>query len=63
MRIMDYETRREISDVAVTLTVDEIDELMVTLRRLKSVDGLRHVHLSEVGGNRLERELTVVLAE
>lgn len=62
MRIMDYETRRTLNDVGVTLTMEEADELCTYLQRLRSNPGVQHVHLSEIVGNRLEREITVTLA-
>jgi len=63
MRIMDYETNRSLNDVAVYLTRDEADELCAYLLRLRARPDVQRVHLSEVVGDRLEREITVALAE
>jgi hypothetical protein len=61
MRITDYETQRCLNDVGITLTAQEADELCAYLNRLKECPDVRHVHLSEIVGDRLERELTFAL--
>lgn len=61
MRITDYESQRSLSDVGITLTPEEVDELCATLNRLKGCPDIRQIHLSEIVGNRLERELTFAL--
>jgi hypothetical protein len=63
MRITDYETNRNLSDVGVFLTLDEADELAMYLQRLRSRPGLQRVHLSEFVGHRVEREITVSLSD
>jgi len=63
MRITDYETNRNLNDVGLFLTSDEAAELAAYLQRLSSRPDIRHVHLSEVRGAHLEREITVVLSE
>jgi len=61
MRIMDYETNRSLNDVGVFLTVDEAEELLGYLRRLKEVPAIQHVHLTELSGQTFGREITVSL--
>ena len=63
MRITDYETNRNLNDVGLFLTFDEAAELAAYLQRLSSRPDIRRVHLSEVSGAHLEREITVVLSE
>ncbi|AIE85511.1 hypothetical protein [Fimbriimonas ginsengisoli] len=63
MRIMDYETNRSLNDIGVFLTADEAAELGAYLMRLSSRPSVQRVHLSEFVGHRLEREITVALAE
>ncbi|MFN8218821.1 MAG: hypothetical protein U0S12_01645 [Fimbriimonadales bacterium] len=62
MRITDYETRKSLNDVSLTLTRDEAEELAVYLERLLSNPEVERAHLSEVANSRLERELTVQIA-
>ncbi len=61
MRITDYETQRTLNDVGITLTAEEADELCAYLTRLRDCPDVRRVHLSEIVGNRLERELTLAV--
>jgi len=61
MRIMDYETNRSLNDIGVILTVDEADELCAYLQTMRQRPSVSHIHLSEIVGNRLEREITVSL--
>lgn len=58
MRITDYETQRNLTDVGVILTWEEADELCAYLRRLRDCPSVGSVHLSEIVGTHLERELT-----
>lgn len=60
MRIVDYETSRSLNDVGIFLSNEEIRELCAYLNRLSEAPSIQHVHLSELVGVRLERELTVV---
>ena len=63
MRITDFETGRSLNDVSLTLTRDEAEELCQYLARLTNERGdLRHVHLTELQGARVHRELAVALA-
>lgn len=63
MRIMDYETNRTLNDVGVFLTFEEATELAAYLQRLSDKPDIRRVFLSEIIGDRLEREITVSLTE
>lgn len=63
MRITDFETGRSLNDVSLTLTREEAEELCGYLRRL--ADGqpdLRYVHLTELQGTNVHRELAVALS-
>jgi hypothetical protein len=61
MRIMDYETNRSLNDIGVFLTIDEADELCAYLQTMQKRPEVLRVHLSEIVGNHLEREITVTL--
>lgn len=63
MRIMDYETNRSLNDIGVFLTADEAADLAAYLTRLASRPNVQRIHLTEFVGHRLEREITVALAE
>jgi len=63
MRIMDYETNRSLNDIGVFLTLDEAEELCAYLQCLQNRPGIQRIHLSEVLGNHLEREITVGIDE
>jgi hypothetical protein len=63
MRITDFESGRSLNDVCLTLTLEEAEELGHYLNRLVSDrHDLRHVHLTEIHGATVERELAVALA-
>lgn len=63
MRITDFESGRSLNDVCLTLTREEAEELSQYLNRLVSDRrDLRHVHLTEIQGATVERELAVALA-
>ena len=59
MRIRDYETGREMSDVSLSLTPEEAADMIAYLQRLIKNPGIVRVHLSEVKRFRIERELTL----
>ena len=63
MRIMDYETNRSLNDIGVFLTLDEADELCAYLQLLQSRPDVQRIHLSEILGSQLEREITVGIDE
>jgi len=59
MRIVDYENNRNLNDVGIFLNVEEVAELCAYLQRLAQIPDLQHIHLSEISGPSLEREITV----
>jgi hypothetical protein len=61
MRITDYSSSKTLNDVSLSLTPSEAAELAAYLERLVSNPAIGRAHLSEVVGNRLERELTVTI--
>ena len=61
MRIMDFETKKSLNDVELTLTSEEAGALCDYLRALQARPELKLVHLSEIIGTQLAREITVVL--
>lgn len=61
MRITDFETGRNLNDVCLTLTREEAEELGAYLARLTDRADLRHVHLTELRGASVHRELAVAL--
>lgn len=61
MRITDYENQRSLSDVGITLTKEEAEELCAYLLRLRECPSVRQVFLSEIVGNRLEREVSFAI--
>lgn len=63
MQITDYESGRNLRDVNIVLTRDEAEELNAYLSRLLANDQINRVHVSEVNGMHLEREITVSLDE
>jgi hypothetical protein len=63
MRIMDYETNRSLNDVGLFLTIEEAEDLLSYLRRLKDVPSMQRIYLSEIHDQRLEREITVALTD
>ncbi|HVL39677.1 MAG TPA: hypothetical protein VM328_09845 [Fimbriimonadaceae bacterium] len=63
MRIRDYETGRDLSDVCISLTPEEAAELLAYLKRIVANPHLDRAHLSEVVHNRIEKEITVRLDE
>jgi len=63
MRIMDYETNRSLSDIGVYLTLDEAAELSAYLQVLQTRPEIQRVHLSEILGSQLQREITVGIDE
>jgi hypothetical protein len=60
VRIVDYQSGKELRDVALALTDEELDDLALYLKRLRRDRRLHQAHLTQIVGSRLERELTVV---
>lgn len=61
MRITDFETGRSLNDVCLTLSREEAEELSGYLSRLTAREDLGHVHLMELQGASVRRELAVAL--
>lgn len=61
MQITDYETGRELRDVGISLTPEEATDMLTFLQRLVREPDLAHVHVSEVGRLRIDKELTLAL--
>jgi hypothetical protein len=61
MRIMDYQTGKELRDVSLTLTSDELEEITLYLARLKENGGVTHACLSQLNGARFDKELTIAV--
>ena len=59
MQITDYESGRNLRDVNIVLSRNEAEELQAYLSRMLTDDAIHHIHVSEVQGMHLERELTV----
>lgn len=61
MRIWDYESGRGLADVGLELTRGEAEELAAYLRRMLEREDLVKVHVTDLCGGLLARELTVHL--
>jgi hypothetical protein len=61
MRITDYEAGKTLSDVCISLTQDEAQELAAYLHRLIKNPDVNRAYLSEIVNNRLEKEITISL--
>jgi hypothetical protein len=61
MKIVDYETSKTLNDVGIVLSREEAEDLILYLRKLTQPSGVDRVFLSQVGGGRLEREITLAL--
>ncbi len=61
MQITDYESGRNLRDVNIVLSRDEAEELQAYLSRMLKNEAIHRIHVSEVQGTHLERELTVSL--
>jgi hypothetical protein len=61
MKIVDYQTGKELRDVSLLLNDEELEDLALYIGRLRSDRRLSCAHLTQVSGARLERELTVAL--
>lgn len=63
MRITDFEQSKSLSDVAISLTRDEAEELHLYLCTLLRRPELAAIHLSEVRNGRLERDLRLEIQQ
>jgi hypothetical protein len=61
VKIIDYQTGRELRDVSVVLTDQELDDLAVYVDRLRGDHRLTCTYLTEVCGDHLSRELSVAV--
>ncbi|GEM_PF-7012905 len=61
MRIFDFEGQRDLSDVAISLSREEAEDLLGTLERLVKQPTLSKVYLSQIRGNVIEREIAIAL--
>jgi len=59
MRITDYESRKNLTDVELSLTRDEAEELYIYLHRMLGASELRRAYLTELSGCGIARELAV----
>jgi hypothetical protein len=62
MIITDYESGRNLSDIGLTLTVEEAQELREYLTRLIDEPSISHAYLTEVSPNGLEKEIAIRIA-
>jgi hypothetical protein len=61
MRITDYESTRSLTDVGLSLTRDEAEELFIYLHKLLDKGEVRKAFLTECDGCGIGRELTVTV--
>lgn len=60
MKIVDYATNKQLNDVAITLSREEAEDLILYLRKLTSESKVDRVFLTNLNGGLIERELTLV---
>ena len=63
MRIIDYEKANNLRDVAISLTREEAEDLAVYLGAMLKRPQLHAIHLSEVAGGKIDKEIRFDLAE
>lgn len=63
MRITDYESTKNLTDVGLTLTRDEAEELYIYLHKMLDKAEVRKAYLTECNGGGIERELTVTIEQ
>jgi hypothetical protein len=63
MIITDYERATHLKDVAISLTREEAQDLALYLGALLNRPSLGSVHLVEVDGTRIEKDLRIFLAD
>lgn len=61
MRITDYESTKNLTDVGIVLTRDEAEELYITLHKMLDLPEVRQAFLTEYQGCGIERELSVTI--
>lgn len=62
MEIRDYESGKHLSDVSITLTREEAEDMVSFLHVLLENPSLSHVSLSEVRNLRFEKEISLSVA-
>lgn len=63
MRITDYESTKNLTDVGLVLTRDEAEELCSYLHKMLSRAEVRSAYLTELRGCGIERELSVSIEQ
>ncbi len=62
MTITDYEHQSTLTDVAITLTRDEAEDLATYLRALLTRPCLNAIHLSEIQNGQLSKDVSFELS-
>lgn len=63
MKMVDYESGRNLRDIDIELTRCEVEKLAASLSRLLLRQDLRKVYLKDINDGMLEKELTFVLKD
>lgn len=63
MQIRDYESGRQLRDVSIMLSAEEVLELQSYLGRLIANPEIRHVHLSEIDGCLVDKEISFAITK
>jgi hypothetical protein len=61
MKIIDYQTGKELTDVSVTLSEEELKDLAAYVLKLGHDQRVSRAHLSEYVGSNLRSELTLAI--
>jgi hypothetical protein len=61
MRIFDYETTKNLTDVGIFLSRDEAEDLLLSLQRLVNQPRVSRAYLSDIEGNHIEREIAIAI--
>ena len=61
MRIMDYQSGKELRDVSLLLTSEELEEIALYVGKLQSNTRITHACLSQMRGAVLDKELTIAV--
>ena len=63
MRITDYESTKNLTDVGLVLTREEAEELCIYLHKMLNRAEVRNAYLTELRGCGIERELSVSIEQ
>lgn len=63
MRITDYESAKNLSDVGLVLTRDEAEELFIYLHKMLDKGQINKAYLTELAGCGIQRELSVSIEQ